>query len=263
MSTLLDQYAALGPGHDEMLQAAGATRAAWQRVTDHAGINTPAQVTRYRREVQAALRSRGLAGPDAPPWPLDPLPVVIGEPEWDALAAAAAQRLELFDALLADLYGPRHLLGPGGLPPEIVIGSPGFLREADGITGPGRHRLTVAGIDVARNADGSWVALTDRTDAVGGLGHAMENRRIISEVLAPSYRAVRGRRLGPFFHELHTSLLETGAPHRAALLTAGPRSPAAFDDAALAGLLGVPLVQDEDGRGMHDRATGTALIRTR
>ena len=24
-----------------------------------------------------------------------------------------------------------------------------------------------------------------------------------------------------------------------------------------------PLVQDEDGRGMHDRATGTALIRTR
>ena len=24
-----------------------------------------------------------------------------------------------------------------------------------------------------------------------------------------------------------------------------------------------PLIQDEDGRGMHDRATGTALIRTR
>ena len=24
-----------------------------------------------------------------------------------------------------------------------------------------------------------------------------------------------------------------------------------------------PLVQDEDGRGMHDRATGTALLRTR
>ena len=244
MSTLLDQYAAHGPGHDEMLQAAGATRAAWRHVTEHAGIDSPSQVARYRREVEAARRARGLAGPDAPPWPLDPLPVVIGEPEWDELAAATAQRLELFDALLADLYGPRHLLGPGGLPPEIVIGSPGFLREADAITGP--HRLTVAGVDVARNADGSWVALTDRTDAVNGLGHAMENRRIIAEVLAPSYRAVRVRRLGPFFHELHSSLLETGAPYRPALLTAGPRSPSAFDDAALAGLLGVPLVQDED-----------------
>src|SRR5690625_2706905 len=90
-----------------MLQAAGATRAAWRHVTEHAGIDSPSQVARYRREVEAARRARGLAGPDAPPWPLDPLPVVIGEPEWDELAAATAQRLELFDALLADLYGPR------------------------------------------------------------------------------------------------------------------------------------------------------------
>src|SRR5690625_7852704 len=69
-----------------MLQAAGATRAAWRHVTEHAGIDSPSQVARYRREVEAARRARGLAGPDAPPWPLDPLPVVIGEPEWDELA---------------------------------------------------------------------------------------------------------------------------------------------------------------------------------
>ena len=244
MSDLLTAYAAHGPGHDEMLQATGDTRAAWQQVVDHARLDTPEQLAAYDRRVARELHARGLVGPDAPPWPLDALPVVIGQAEWDSLARATAQRLHLLDALLADLYGPRRLLGSGGLPPELVIGAPGFIREVDQLALPSARQLVSAGVDVARNADGSWVALTDRTDAVPGLGLAMENRRIVAEVLADSYRAVRVQRLGPFFRELRRHLELDG--ECAVLLSVGPSGPRAFDDAALAELLGVPLVQAED-----------------
>lgn len=245
MSDLLGAYAAHGPGHDEMLQAVGDTRDAWQRVVDHAGLHTPTDLTAHERQVSHELRTRGLVGPDAPAWPLDALPVVIGQEEWTALARATTQRLHLLDALLADIYGPRRLLGAGGVPPELVLGVPGFLREVDQHRLPTAHQLICSGVDVARNADGSWVALTDRTDAVGGLGLAMENRRIVSQVLAASYRAVQVRRLGPFFRELRRYLedLDSGCT---VLLSTGPSGPRAFDDAALAELLGVPLVQAED-----------------
>ena len=90
------------------------------------------------------------------PWRLDPLPVLLDAARWAELAAGLAQRAELLDRLLADLYGPRRTLRSGLLPPELVLGHAGYLR------GWARDRHTPTG------ASCSWPAPTSPAPSRAG-----------------------------------------------------------------------------------------------
>lgn len=254
MTDLLTSYRAGGPGHDEMLQSTGAARAAWAQLADLVDLHSWEQVSARRGDVVQLLEDHGAwYGGDgsAEPWHLDPLPVLLDEAEWRTLEAGLAQRSELLDEILSDLYGPRRLLSSGVLPPEVVLGHPGFVRAADGITLPGDHQLFLAAADIARNADGSWQVMADWTQAPAGMGYAMEDRRVLAQVLAGLYRKARIHRLGPFFHAMRLALREVapagaGDVPRIALLTPGPSAETAFDQAYLSAMLGFPLVQGGD-----------------
>ncbi len=183
-------------------------------------------------------------------WALDPLPVVLDAGEWAALEPRLAERVELLDAVLADLYGPRRLLRSGVVPAEIVLGHPGFLRPADQVRLPSARQLFLAATDLGRGPDGEWLVLADRTQAPSGVGYAMENRRVVSRVLPGLYRDTPLERLRAFFHTVRAALQEaaptTAEAPRVVLLTPGARSETAFDQAFLATLLGFPLVEGQD-----------------
>ena len=254
MTDLLASYRAAGPGHDEMLQSTGPTRAAWEQMAALAGLDSWQQLTERSDDVVTLLEDHGVrygADPDDVPWPLDPLPVMIDEQEWIDLEDRLRQRAELLDAIFTDLTTDRRLLADGLLPAEIVLAHPGFLRAADGITIPGRHQLFLHAADIVRNADGGWLALSDRTQAPSGMGFVMEDRRVIAQVLAGLYRQARIRRIGPFFHAMREGLQEVAPPGsgddpRIALLTSGPFSETTFDQGYLSTMLGFPLVEGED-----------------
>src|SRR5436190_386430 len=61
------------------------------------------------------------------PWVLDPIPFVIAAEDWANLAHGLDQRARLLNALLADCYGKQEMLGERLLPPELMLGCPGFL----------------------------------------------------------------------------------------------------------------------------------------
>lgn len=254
MTDLLSSYQAQGPGHDEMLQSTGAAKAAWAQLADLAGLDSGDLLAARREDVVQLLEDHGVSygGEDgSEPWNLDPLPVLLDEAEWDTLEAGLAQRSELLDEILTDIYGPRRLLRTGVLPAEVVLGHPGFLRAADGVTLPGAHQLFMTAADIARNADGSWQVIADRTQAPSGMGYAMEDRRVLAQVLAGLYRKARIQRIGPFFHSMRLALREVapagaGDEPRIALLTPGPYSETAFDQAYLSAMLGFPLVEGGD-----------------
>jgi uncharacterized circularly permuted ATP-grasp superfamily protein/uncharacterized alpha-E superfamily protein len=197
-------------------------------------------------------------------WKLDPVPVVLDTLEWQALEPAIAQRVELLDLILTDLYGPRELLRRGVIPAEVVLGHSEFLRAADQIRLPGRHQLFLAAVDLGRDRDGAWTVIGDRTQAPSGAGYAMENRRIVSRVMPGLYRGTRLERLRSFFHTVREGLQEiapaTAEAPRVVMLTPGPGSETAFDQSFLSTLLGFPVVSGEDltvreGR-VHVRAPG-------
>lgn len=217
---------------------------------------TDDDLARAARQAEQLLAEHGVTyggdGPDGEqPWRLDPLPVVVDETEWARLDAALVQRAEVLDAVLHDLYGPRRLLDDRVLPPTAVLSHPGFLRAVDGLRLPGGRELVLTATDLVRDSSGGWCAVADRTQAPSGAGYAMEGRRVTSQVLAGVYRQAPIARLGPFFHALRQALREVapetaGDEPRAVLLSPGPGSETAFDQAFLASMLGLPLVEGSD-----------------
>ncbi|GIG41368.1 circularly permuted type 2 ATP-grasp protein [Cellulomonas phragmiteti] len=221
-----------------------------------AAAPTEADLARAATQAEQLLAGHGVTyGAEAADgdqqWRLDPLPVVVDEPEWARLEAALVQRAELLDAVLHDLYGPRRLLDDRVLPPTAVLAHPGFLRAVDGLRLPGGRELVLTATDLVRDAAGDWCVVADRTQAPSGAGYAMEDRRVTAQVLAPVYRQASIARLGPFFHALRKALREVapltaGDDPRAVLLSPGPASETAFDQAYLASMLGLPLVEGSD-----------------
>lgn len=267
MPDLLVSYAAGGPGHDEMLQATGQARAAWDQLATQASLGHADHLETTRAAVVELLRDEGVTGgdPTADSWHLDPLPILVDEHEWTRLEAAMQQRATLLDLVLTDLYGERRLLVSGLLPPELALAHPGFSRPADGIAVPGPRQLFLAATDLARNADGAWTALADRTDVPVGLGYVMADRRVVSEVLAACYRGSRTRRVGPFFQALAASLRRVapagaGDSPRIAVLTSGSTA-SAFDNGYLAAMLGLPVVAGGD-LVVHDGRVWTRSLGT-
>ncbi|MCL2465667.1 MAG: circularly permuted type 2 ATP-grasp protein [Micrococcales bacterium] len=222
-----------------------------------------------RQSTQTLLADHGVtyAGDDR--WRLDPAPVIVQADEWRALERGLVQRSQLLDAVLGDLYGARRLLADTLLPPLVVLSHPGFVRAVDQVRLPWAQprQLVLAATDVVRDSAGVWCAVSDRTQAASGAGYAMEDRRVVAQVLAGPYRQAPIARLGPFFHALRVALHDvapgcdgSGGPRadgpcadgpradgpRAVLLTDGPDSATAFDQAYLAAMLGLPLVQGSD-----------------
>ena len=182
------------------------------------------------------------------PWRLDPVPLVLHSREWHELERGLVQRAELLAAVFDDLYGERRLFAEGVLPPELVMGHPGYLRPLVGARQAGG--LFMVGATLGRAGDGTWRVGAQQTQAPVGAGYAMENRRVLSRVHAELYREANLVRLTPFYQAMRAALVESGPrdvedPH-VVVLTPGTHAATAFDQAFLASRLGFPLVEGSD-----------------
>lgn len=253
---LLAGYQPPGDCFDET-RAPGPGRAAWARLQEH--LNTLGLAEVQRRE-QAALRQlqengatynvHGDAFGGDHPWELDIIPLVIHENEWNTLAAGLAQRARLLDLLLADLYGPQTVLREGLLPPEIIFDNPAYLRPCHGLPAPGGTHLHFYGVDLARGPDGAWRVLGDLTQMPAGAGYVLENRIVLSRLLADHFRDSQVHRLARFFQQFRETLLRLSPRRidnpRIVMLSNGPQDVTYFEHAFLARYLGQSLVEGED-----------------
>ncbi len=246
-----------GP-HDEMLDADGGVREAWGDIASLLGRAGPDGLAARDAHARKLVADDGVGyrppgGEAEQPWALDPVPLMLGADEWTALETGVAQRAELLDRLLSDLYGPRLTLRTGLLPPEVVLGHEGYVRGWARAPGaPPRRELFLAGTDLARTPDG-WYVVGDRVQAPSGAGYAMANRRVVARVLAAVHRQSRIQRLRPFFDAVRRGLEELTpdrVPH-VVLLTPGPQSETAFEQALLSSELGFPLVLGSE-LSVHD-----------
>ncbi|EME71565.1 hypothetical protein H261_02851 [Paramagnetospirillum caucaseum] len=246
------------PGaHDEVMAPGVGVRPHWQGFIE--GMNRLGldELTRRWDLGQRLIRDNGVtynvygdpAGLDRP-WRLDPLPLILSAEEWAGLARGIEQRAALLDAVLADLYGERSLMGRGVIPPSALHANPAFLRPCHGWIPAGGHWLQHYAADLVRGPDGQWRVLSDRTESPSGAGYALENRSIVSRVLSEFHRALQVERLWPFFEALRRTLQGLSVRHRddprMVLLTPGPYNATYFEHAFLARQLGITLVQGED-----------------
>ncbi|MFC6360022.1 circularly permuted type 2 ATP-grasp protein [Luteococcus peritonei] len=217
----------------------------------------PATLACRRRQVQAMVREDGISyggqsdERQPSPWKLDPLPLVVEASTWAGLEKALEQRARLMDALYVDLYGRRRTIVERLLPAELVLGHEGFLPAADQVRLPSKRQLVLSATDLVQQGDGSWLVMGDRVQAPSGAGYAMANRRVIARAMGPLHRRTRLRRLRGFFDVVQAALQQTAPPlsgevPHVVLLTPGPGSESAYDQAMLSTLLGYPLAQSDD-----------------
>ncbi len=255
-ATRLESYLSDSRRYDELLDGAGGVRKHWQPLIDRLMSDGADAVSRgvdlaRRLIVENGVTYNVYADPQGRdrPWVLDPLPILLTAAEWREIERGVIQRARLFDALLADLYGPQRLLAEGEVPAELPFGHPNFLWPCHGIAPPGGNRLHVYAVDISRSADGRWWALADRTQAPSGPGYALENRQIVSRVFPDLLSDLGVRSLGGFFGALRDDLLRhapAGEAPLAVVLTPGAFNETYFEHAYLARQLGLPLVEGHD-----------------
>lgn len=227
--------------YDELCGADGAPRPHWVRLVDLLGSWAPAELVERWEQARRLIRDNGVtynvhdeASGEQRPWVLDPIPLVVSADDWARLEVGINQRARVLDALLADLYGPQHVVREGLVPPELVFTSPSFLRCCHGMAPQGGRWLHLYGAVIVRNHDGKWLALGDRTGVPQGLGYALENRLVVSRLLPGVFHDCNVERLAPFFISLQ-SILRGLAPGREtpriALQSPGPTSRTYFEDA--------------------------------
>ena len=255
-----------GTGYDEFVDAAGNVRPAWQELAECVGERGRGGLDQLRSIVRGLVDNDGITyiqvdghgdavtngdGAAEPgPWHLDALPLLLSASDWDTLESGLVQRSRLLDAVLTDLYGPRHAVTSGVLPPQLLFAHPGYVRAARGIDVPGRHQLFLHGCDISRAADGSFRVNADWTQAPSGAGYALADRRVVAHAIPDLYERIGPRPASPWAQALRLALIDA-APESAeepvvVVLSPGIHSETAFDQAYLASVLGFPLVESAD-----------------
>src|SRR4051812_23759438 len=202
--------------------------------------------TRHIRDSGASYRIYGEANERS--WPLTALPLILGQKEWEEIAAGVTQRANLIEAVLQDIYGEAKLVSEGALPAAALTGSIDYLRPLRGVKPPSGRYMQIYAADLGRGPDGRWWVLDDRTQAPSGAGYALENRLVLSRAYPNLYNAMNVERLAPFFDGFRKGLAAAAdrAHPRICLLTPGPFSETYFEQAHLARYLGFLLVEGDD-----------------
>ncbi len=258
---------------DELRDAAGALRPAWQRFAEcmpppGGDLDVAEDLDRRVGQVAQRIQLDGVThnvfsddpkiGAGSRSWSLELLPLLIEPAEWAAIEAGVIQRAELLQRTLEDVYGPQKLLHEGLLPPGLLLRHPGFLRPMVGVDPPRGAdgepglRLFIAAFDLARGPDGRFWLVAQRTQGPSGLGYVLHNRLVIARHFPDAFRELRVQRIASSYRRLLDTLegaaraIAGGHTPRVVLLTPGPYAETYFEHAYLARYLGVPLVEGGD-----------------
>ena len=184
------------------------------------------------------------------PFPLDLVPRVIAAGEWARLERGIAQRVRALEMYLDDIYGEQEILRDGVIPRRLITSCEHFHREAVGIVPPNGVRIHVAGIDLVRDAQGTFRVLEDNLRSPSGVSYVMENRRTMARVFPNLFASHRVRAVGDYSSHLLRALRKAAASNEAdptvVVLTPGVYNSAYFEHSLLARQMGVELVEGRD-----------------
>ncbi len=238
---------------DEFIGADGTPAPAWLTFIARLLELGPAETERRFADADRNIRDSGVSyraygDTSEKSWPIAHLPLLIGADDWRQISAGVAQRAELLEAVLKDIYGDGRLIEDGSLPASAIAGCPDYLQPLSGVLGPDGHHLHLYAADLGRGPDGRWWVLGDRTQAPSGSGYALANRLVLSRTFPKLYRDMNVERVAPFFDALRAGLAAcaTRTDPRICLLTPGPYNETYFEQAYLARYLGLQLVEGAD-----------------
>ena len=253
MTGWAEAYLARAPKGDLFAGAGKAMAGHWRTMLERLSVQAQGDPAALAGNVERQAIDLGLAfrltgDQQERPWPLSPVPLLIGAQEWTHIERGLAQRAQLLERVISDVYSTQSLVRTGKLPASVITGSPHYGRAMTGSPPPHGHFVHFYAADLARGPDGEWRVLADRVRTPVGVGYALENRLALSRATGDLLGALNVRRLAPFLSDLRRGLAadcERSDP-RIGLLSPGRFNQSYAEQAHLARYLGLLLVEGED-----------------
>lgn len=183
-------------------------------------------------------------------FPFDIIPRIITGRDWELIETGIKQRLQALNLFLKDVYTDRFILKDNIIPFELIYSCPHYLREMQNVNVPYDIYVHLAGIDLIRDADGTFFVLEDNLRTPSGVSYMIENREVTKRIFPDLIPQNNVLPVTHYPHILHRNLMAL-SPRRISnptvvLLTPGMFNSAYFEHTTLARLMGIELVEGRD-----------------
>jgi uncharacterized circularly permuted ATP-grasp superfamily protein len=182
--------------------------------------------------------------------PFDIIPRVLSAADWQHIDAGVIQRVTALNLLLQDLYGEGKIIKDGVLPGELVYGNANFRKDMVGYQPLCGTFVHVAGVDLIRDDDGTFLVLEDNARTPSGVSYVVENRHLMQRAFPDLLAGYTVRSVSEYGERLHEKLCEVSPKNQddptVVLLSPGVFNSAYFEHIFLAREMGIPLVEGRD-----------------
>jgi len=247
----------IGQDFDEMFEASGRPRPHYRQLYDQLQSLSVAELAQYQEQAAKAFLDQGITftvygdvQQTERIFPFDLLPRIIPNSEWRHIEEGVRQRIQALNAFLLDVYGEQRILREGIIPRELVEGASGFQREFVGLRPPRDLYIHIAGIDLVRDTNGTYLVLEDNLRTPSGVSYVLESRVIMKRVFPSLFAQMRIRPVDHYPNQLLENLRYLAPEIRenptVVLLTPGVNNSAYFEHSFLALQMGIELVEGQD-----------------
>ena len=181
--------------------------------------------------------------------PFDLLPWIIPADEWAHISAGITQRVRALNMFLHDVYHEQGILREGRIPYELVLSSQFYNREMIGVKVARDVYIHVSGIDLIRDATGTYLVLEDNLRTPSGISYVLENREILKRSFPQIFANYAPSPVDDYPIRLREALRHVALGRddpTIVLLTPGVYNAAYFEHTLLARQMGVELVEGPD-----------------
>jgi uncharacterized circularly permuted ATP-grasp superfamily protein len=247
----------LDAAYDEMFDRSGQVRPPCVALRDALVAATLAELRQRQTEADKAFLNQGITftvyGDDQGTeriFPYDLLPRIITASEWQTLERGLVQRLTAVNMFLRDVYHEGRALAEGVVPRELVQSCRHYRREMRGVRVHRDIYVSIAGTDLIRLEDGTFVVLEDNLRVPSGVSYMLANREVTKRVFPSLFDRYKVCPISHYGRSLLSTLRALAPPSRSdatiVVLTPGVGNSAYFEHAFLAREMGVALVEGRD-----------------
>ena len=246
-----------GEFFDELITPKGTPRAKARHAVNLLQSLSTEEMASRRAAAELAIRELGISftvytegGNIDRAWPFDIIPRVIPAKEWAKVSNGLIQRSRALNCFIDDIYNKQRILKDGIVPADIVLDSPNYKPQCEGISP--RHGVWahICGTDLVRNVDGKFYVLEDNLRVPSGVSYMVENREITKRVLPELFENYSILPVDDYPSRLYQTLASLSPRERKrpciVVLTPGIYNSAYFEHAFLAQGMGAELVEGPD-----------------
>lgn len=255
-SALFQNYLLSNDYYDEMYNQSE-IRVAYQKVFEFLKHFPAEELTKKEEMARRLFMSQGItftvySGDEGIEkiFPFDVIPRIITASEWAYIENGIKQRLKALNLFLNDVYSNQFIIKDKIIPIDMIYSCEHYLREMHNLKVPHDIFVHISGIDIIRDADGTFYVLEDNLRTPSGVSYMLENREITKRIFPDLLPQNNVRTVTQYPQILYKNLAALSPRHNSnpniVMLTPGIYNSAYFEHSTLARLMGIELVEGRD-----------------